>query len=109
MKNLTATQAKNSFGMLLDWARQEPVLIKKQGRKVAVILSIEEYQRLSTPEKFSANLDDRDLTLAEKLAMLKSPKEERANILKNSVEKILSHYAEDKQRQDLEGGDFIDY
>lgn len=109
MKSLTATEAKNSFGMLLDWARQEPVLIEKQGRKVAVMLSVEEYQRLSTPQNQSANLDDKDLTFAERLAILKLPSEERAKTLRESAEKMLSHYQENQEWQDLSGGDFIDY
>ncbi|WP_330205351.1 type II toxin-antitoxin system Phd/YefM family antitoxin [Cyanobacterium sp. Dongsha4] len=109
MKSLTATEAKNSFGMLLDWARQEPVLIEKQGRKVAVMLSVEEYQRLSSPPNQSANLDNKDLTLAERLAILKLPPEERAKILRESAEKMLFHYQENQEWQDLSGGDFIDY
>lgn len=109
MKSLTATEAKNSFGMLLDWARQEPVLIEKQGRKVAVMLSVEEYQRLSSPHNQSANLDNQDLTYAERLAILKLPSEERAKILRESTEKMLFHYQEIEEWQDLSGGDFIDY
>lgn len=109
MKSLTATEAKNSFGMLLDWARQEPVLIEKQGRKVAIMLSVEEYQRLSSPQNQSANLDDKDLTCAERLAILKLTPEERARILRESAEKMLFHYHKNEEWQDLSGGDFIDY
>jgi len=109
MKSLTASEAKNRFGMLLDWARQEPVLIEKQGRQVAVILSVEEYQRLSNPQNQLTNLDDKDLTYEERLAILKLPPEERAKILRESTEKMLSHYQENQQWQDLSGGDFIDY
>lgn len=46
MKTLTASEAKNRFGKLLDLARREVVQIEKKGRKVAVMLSIEEYERL---------------------------------------------------------------
>lgn len=109
MKTLTATEAKNSFGMLLDWARQEPVLIEKQGRQVAVMLSVEEYQRLSNPQKLLSNLGDKDLTLAERLAILKLPPEERAKTLRESAEKMLSHYQENQEWQDFSGGDFIEY
>jgi prevent-host-death family protein len=109
MKTLTATEAKNSFGMLLYWARQEPLLIEKQGRQVAVMLSVEEYQRLSNPQKQLSNLDDKDLTLTERLAILKLPPEERAKTLRESAEKMLSHYQENQEWQDLSGGDFIDY
>ena len=44
----SAVDAKNRFGELLDAARREPVVIKKHGRSVAVMLSAEEYARLET-------------------------------------------------------------
>ncbi len=50
MKTLGASQAKNRFGELLDLARREPVQIAKKGRNVAVVLSIEEFERLSDLE-----------------------------------------------------------
>lgn len=50
MKILSASEAKNRFGKLLDLARREPVQIEKQGRTVTVMLSIEEYERLSALE-----------------------------------------------------------
>ena len=43
---VTATNAKNRFGELLEAARTEPVHVQKNGRDVAVVLSPEEYQRL---------------------------------------------------------------
>jgi prevent-host-death family protein len=46
MKMMSAKSAKNEFGLLLDTARAEPVTIQKHGRSVAVILSVEEYDRL---------------------------------------------------------------
>ncbi|NEO37195.1 MAG: type II toxin-antitoxin system Phd/YefM family antitoxin [Moorea sp. SIOASIH] len=46
MKTLGASEAKNRFGELLDLARREPVQITKKGRKVAVVISIEEFERL---------------------------------------------------------------
>ncbi len=109
MKSLTASEAKNRFGMLLDWARQEPVIIEKQGRKVAIMLSVEEYQRLSNSQNRSANIDDKDLTIQERLAILNLPLEERAEILRESAEKMLSHYQENQEWHDLSGGDLIDY
>jgi len=48
MSTFTAKEAKNNFGRLLDEARQYPVTIKKNGRKVAVMLSLEEYNFLET-------------------------------------------------------------
>jgi prevent-host-death family protein len=46
MSAITATDAKNRFGQLLEMSRTEPVHIQKNGRDVAVLLSPEEYARL---------------------------------------------------------------
>ena len=46
MKSMSAKDAKNGFGRLIDIARAEPVTIEKHGRAVVVVLSIEEFQRL---------------------------------------------------------------
>lgn len=46
MKTFAASEAKNQFGRLLDTAQREPVTIEKKGRPVAVVLSLEEYERL---------------------------------------------------------------
>lgn len=48
MKTLSAREAKNRFGYLIDTARQEPVSIEKHGRPVVVVVSIEDYERLQT-------------------------------------------------------------
>jgi prevent-host-death family protein len=47
MKSMSAKKAKNGFGLLLDTARAEPVVVEKHGRPVVVVLSTEEYERLS--------------------------------------------------------------
>ncbi len=46
----TATNAKIRFGQMLEKSQQEPVLIEKSGRNYAVILSFEDYERLSKLE-----------------------------------------------------------
>ncbi|MCB1393903.1 type II toxin-antitoxin system prevent-host-death family antitoxin [Nitrobacter sp.] len=48
MKTMSAREAKNGFGLMIDTARAAPVLIEKHGRGVVVVVSVEEYQRLST-------------------------------------------------------------
>lgn len=48
MKTMSAREAKNRFGYLIDTARQEPVSIEKHGRSVVVVMSTEDYERLST-------------------------------------------------------------
>ena len=50
MKSQTATHAKTQFGQLLDMATKEPIAIQKSGRNVAVIMSFEDYKRLTHME-----------------------------------------------------------
>jgi antitoxin Phd len=45
-----AREAKNEFGRLLDTAQRETVTIKKKGRPVAVVMSIDEFKRLEEAE-----------------------------------------------------------
>lgn len=47
MKSMSAKDAKNGFGRLLDYARAEPVQVEKHGRAVVVVLSVEEFARLN--------------------------------------------------------------
>jgi prevent-host-death family protein len=47
MKTMSAREAKNAFGLIIDTARAEPVLIEKHGRGVVVVVAVEEYERLS--------------------------------------------------------------
>lgn len=46
MAAITATDAKNKFGQVLEMAQAEPVRIQKNGRDVAVVLSPEQYNAL---------------------------------------------------------------
>lgn len=46
MAAMTATDAKNKFGQVLEMAQAEPVRIQKNGRDVAVVLSPEQYESL---------------------------------------------------------------
>ena len=46
MKAVSATDAKQRFAALLDAARRELVVIRRQNRDVAVIMSAEEYERI---------------------------------------------------------------
>lgn len=46
MEKISATEAQNKFGELLDCARREPIEITKKGRSVAVVLAVEEFERL---------------------------------------------------------------
>ena len=46
MKTMSAREAKNAFGLMIDTARAEPVRIEKHGRGVVMVISVEEYERL---------------------------------------------------------------
>jgi prevent-host-death family protein len=50
MRETGATEAKNKFGQILETAMSEPVAIGKKGRRVAVLMSMKEYQRLTDIE-----------------------------------------------------------
>ena len=47
MRYVSATEAKQALAAVLDAAQREPVVIRCQQRDVAVILSIQEYERLT--------------------------------------------------------------
>jgi prevent-host-death family protein len=48
MKTMTALEAKNSFGKLLDASQREPVMVTKQSRPVAALLSIHDIEELAS-------------------------------------------------------------
>jgi prevent-host-death family protein len=45
MKTITAIDAKNKFGQLIEAAQRQPVIITKKGRASVVVMSIEDYER----------------------------------------------------------------
>jgi prevent-host-death family protein len=46
MKTVAATEAKNRLGAILDQAQREPIVIRRQDRDIAVVLSMADYERL---------------------------------------------------------------
>jgi prevent-host-death family protein len=46
MKRVAATEAKNRLGAILDDAQREPIVIRRQDRDIAVVLSMADYERL---------------------------------------------------------------
>ncbi len=46
MMTISATDAKQRLASLLDTAQREPVVIRRHERDVAVLLSVQEYERL---------------------------------------------------------------
>jgi len=45
MSTVSATHAKQNFAAILDAAQREPVRIRRHEREVAVLVSVEEYER----------------------------------------------------------------
>lgn len=54
MQSMSARDAKNAFGRLIDMARAEPVAIEKYGRSVVVVMAVEEFERLTARAKKQA-------------------------------------------------------
>lgn len=46
MRTVSSLDAKNRFGQLLDAAQRAPVTVTKKGRPAAVVMSIEDYERM---------------------------------------------------------------
>jgi len=47
MRTVSASEAKQSFATVIDVAMREPVMIQRQKRDIAVVMSVEEYKRLA--------------------------------------------------------------
>ncbi len=50
MTTANATEMRNKFGRYLERTLVEPVIVEKSGRQVAVLISMEEYNRLTKLE-----------------------------------------------------------
>lgn len=67
MKTIPATEAKNRLGAILDAAQREPIVIRRQDRDIAVLLSMADYERLRSAN-VAALLELRDEVAAEAAA-----------------------------------------
>ena len=64
MKTVTATETKNRLGVVLENAQRGPVVIRRQDRDIAVVLSMTDYLRLRSGN-VRAFLELRDEVAAE--------------------------------------------
>jgi prevent-host-death family protein len=64
MKRVAATEAKNRLGAILDEAQREPIIIQRQDRDIAVVLSMTEFERMRAGN-VKAFLDARNELAAE--------------------------------------------
>lgn len=46
MRTVTASEARQGLAEIIEASRREPVIIQRQKRNVAVVMSMEEYERL---------------------------------------------------------------
>jgi prevent-host-death family protein len=60
MQTLTAKEAKNAFGRLIDLARAEPVTVAKHGRPVVVVMAAEEFARLTVAARHQPIKQEQD-------------------------------------------------
>jgi prevent-host-death family protein len=67
MKTIPATEAKNRLGAILDAAQREPIVIRRQDRDIAVLLSMADYERLRSAN-VAALIELRDEVAAEAAA-----------------------------------------
>jgi prevent-host-death family protein len=47
MRYVSASEAKQGFAAVLDAAQREPVVIRRQKRDVAVLMSVADYEKLT--------------------------------------------------------------
>jgi len=79
MQFVSATEAKQTFGTIINQVQCEPIVIQEKDRDVAVILSVKDYQRITRSnirefQEFRANIgrkaEERGLTEEKLLELL---------------------------------------
>ena len=63
--NVTATEANNRLGQVLEQAQTRPVFIEKAGRRHSVVLSVEQYDALLNAQGGRAKADAGELFYAQ--------------------------------------------
>ena len=59
MREITARDAKNGFGRLLDVVQRTPVRVTRNGRPVGIVMSVRQFERLrgAAWEQLAATID----------------------------------------------------
>lgn len=73
------------------------------GQTVEVVILVQEVT------SDSSSTEERSPSLEQRLAFLKLPMAERRHILESQAERMLAHYQQDSEWQELMTGDIIDY
>ena len=64
MREIAVTEARERLAEVLEEAASRPVYVTKRGRRVAVVISAEEYERLLQLEEDAEDLTDAQTALA---------------------------------------------
>jgi hypothetical protein len=88
MKVMTAKEAKNSFGIFIDTAQVEPVLVTRRKRPIGVFLSIQEIGNIPELKKRLLNYMNEKVKNP-LLAMLGANKENRAFVSVKEADKFI--------------------
>jgi hypothetical protein len=72
------------------------------GQSVEIVVLVQEASDYSSEQ-------EPNLSLEQRLGFLKLPISERRRILKDQTEKMVTHYQENSEWQELMSGDIIDY
>jgi len=89
MKVMTAKEAKNSFGIFIDTAQLEPVLVTRRQRPIGVFLSIQEIANIPELKKILLNYMDKK-TENPLLAMLGANKKNKAFVSAKDADHFIS-------------------
>jgi len=89
MKVMTAKEAKKYFGVFIDTAQQEPVLIIKRKRPVGIFLSIEEIKNIPDLKKSLLNYMSKEVNHP-LLSMLGANKNHRAFSSPSEADKFIT-------------------
>ena len=65
MRTFSSADAKNHFGELVDAARLAPVAVTKYDKPFVVVMSAEQFERLTTRAKGMSNSDKKKKTLGD--------------------------------------------
>ena len=60
MKALSAREAKYNFGWMIDLARSEPLVVEKHGRPVVVVMSVEEFEKMTGKSVLPSQIESKN-------------------------------------------------
>jgi len=95
-KTMSGRGAKDAFGLSIDTARAEPVLIEKHGRGVFMVIAVEKYGRLRGEANAEPTQSDR--ADSKRIGNRRGTERARANGDLNWITNFISGIADDTLR-----------